>query len=55
MGAAVDIGATREQVLGFLSLLLVLRLRLWETDLFMQALGAIGLARRSGSSTGSIG
>ena len=51
MGAAVDIGVIREHVLGFLSMPLARRLRLSETNLFMQALGAIRLARRSGSST----
>ena len=55
MGAAVDIGVIRERVLGFLSMPLAQRLRLSETNLFMQALGAIRLARRSGSSILRIG
>jgi len=55
MGAAVDIGVIREHVLGLLSMPLARRLRLSETNLFMQALGAIRLARRSGSSILRIG
>jgi len=55
MGAAVDIGVIREHVLGFLSMPLARRLRLSETNLFMQALGAIRLARRSGNSILRIG
>ena len=55
MGAAVDIGVIREHVLRFLSMPLARRLRLSETNLFMQALGAIRLARRSRSSILRIG
>jgi hypothetical protein len=55
MGAAVDIGVIREHVLGFLSMPSARRLRFWEADLFMQALGALALAGRSGSSILRIG
>ena len=55
MGAAVDIGVIREHVMGFLSTPLARRLRLSETNLFVQALGAIRLARRSGSRILRIG
>ena len=50
MGAAVDVGVTREQRTGLFIGVAARRLRFWEADLFLcRRSSATGLAGRSGS------